>query len=875
MKEIYLIDGSSFIYRAFYAVRGLSNSKGLPTNAVFGFINMLMKILNEKNPHLLSIAFDPKGPTKRHEVFEAYKAQRPKMPDALSVQIPYIHRVVSAFNIPVLILEGYEADDVIGTVSKKGETDGYDVIIVTGDKDMFQLITPHVRVYDPMKDRFFSEADVVDRFGVGPSGVVEIMGLMGDSADNIPGVSGIGEKTAKELITLFGTIENLLEHLEEVKKPKLRSLLLEQREMARLSRELALIHTDLPVHIDYEEFKISPPDNNKIIEIFRELEFSSLMKNFTPVPSSEDEDVSYVSISETGELSNFLRKAEDAKRCSFYIEGSHSDSMTAVIQGIGLSFDEREACYISVSDDSLFTEGLTLRQIRDHLGEIINDPEFAKYSHDIKRQMILLKRAGMKPNGFTFDTMIASYLLNPGRSDHSLEGIALEHLSLHLSYPEQVSVGKIIHYLCQRADIILRLSNILEKKLFETGLLNLFRNIEIPLSDVLADMEMTGIRVDPHILESLSKEMERDMGLICQRIYAIAGEEFNISSPKQLSHILFNKLGLKPIRKTKTGYSTDEGVLTELAVQHELPAEVLSFRQLAKLKSTYADALFNLINPETGRVHTSFSQTVTTTGRLSSSKPNLQNIPVRTEMGQRIREAFVARDGCVLLSVDYSQIELRILAHMSGDEVLTGAFRLDEDVHTRTAAEIFGLTPSDITPEMRRRAKAVNFGIVYGISPYGLALDIGISQQEAKEYIDNYFLRHRGVKSFIEDTIIKAKEAGYVTTLLNRRRYVPELASGENSIRQFGERIAVNTPVQGSAADIIKLAMINIYRRLVSERLKAKMILQVHDELLFEVPEEELTVTKDIVIAEMEGVTELSVPLKVDSGIGKNWRNAG
>ncbi|HEY4619914.1 MAG TPA: DNA polymerase I [Nitrospirota bacterium] len=870
MKEMYLIDGSSFIYRAYFAIRGLSNSRGLPTNAVYGFINMLLKILNEKKPHLISIAFDPKGPTKRHEVFEAYKAQRPKMPDALSVQIPYIHRVVRAFNIPVIILEGYEADDVIGTVSKKGEADGYEVVIVTGDKDMFQLITPHVRIYDPMKDRFYGEADVVERFGVGPSSVAEVMGLMGDSIDNIPGVTGIGEKTAKELIFVFGTIENLLKHLNEVKKPKLRSLLMEQGEIARLSRELALINTDLPVHVDYEDFTLTPPDNNKIIEIFRELEFSSLLKHFTPVPSSKDEDVNCIRISEESELASLLKKSADAKRFSVYIDGNDSGPMTAVIKGIGLSFNEREAWYIPVSNETLFTDTLTLQHIKDNLGHLIEDPEIIKYSHDIKKQMILLKRAGMKPRGFAFDTMIASHLLNPGRADHNLESIALEHLNLHLP-----SANNTLPYICQRADIVFRLTDILEKKLVETGVFDLFRNVEIPLAEVLADVEMAGIRVNPDILMSLSKEMERDMISICQRIYSIAGEEFNINSPKQLSNILFNKIGLKPIRKTRTGYSTDEGVLTELALQHELPAEILSYRQLAKLKSTYADALLSLINPETGRVHTSFSQTVTTTGRLSSSKPNLQNIPVRTEMGQRIREAFTAKDGCVFLSADYSQIELRILAHMSGDELLTEAFRQDEDIHTRTAAEIFGLQPSDITPEMRRRAKAVNFGIVYGISPYGLASDIGISQQEARGYIDNYFLRHRGVKSFIEDTIVKAKEIGYVTTLLNRRRYVPELASEDSSTRQFGERIAVNTPVQGSAADVIKLAMINIHRRLVREGLKARMILQVHDELLLEVPDEELAAAKNIVIEEMEGVMPLAVPLKADSGVGKNWREAG
>jgi DNA polymerase-1 len=918
MKEIYIIDGSSYIYRAYYAIRGLSNSKGFPTNAIYGFVNMLLKVLNDKKPHLLAIAFDPRGPTKRHEAYEAYKAQRPKMPDALSVQIPYIHKVVGAFNIPILMMEGYEADDVIGTVSRKGEEDGYEITIVSGDKDMFQLITPHVRIYDPMKEKFYSESEVLERFGVSPSRVAEVMGLMGDSIDNIPGVSGIGEKTAKALISEFGTIENLLAHIDEVKKPKLRSLLQEQGDMARLSRELALIHTGLPVNIDYNNFKLSEPDHNKIVEIFKELEFSNLLKRFTP-PHPEEESVNYMVISgikgpvlrevEGVDISSLISEIKTVKKCSIYIRNGPRDLMKADTKGIGISVKDREAYYIPVTDESSFNN------VMRSIGPVLEDPQILKYTHDMKARILLLKRHTLNPCGLVFDTMIASYLLNPGRADHSLESIALEHLSLNLSStpplnplpqgegryerlpiipppstgggdacPELVEGGEgerrafsdeTIRYVCQRADVIWRLVRILEEKLTETGVLDLFSNVEIPLAEVLADMEMAGIRVNPHMLMSLSRELERDMGTICHRIYAIAGGEFNIASPKQLADILFNKIGLKPIKKTRTGYSTDEGVLTELALKHELPAEILSYRQLAKLKSTYVDALLSLINPDTGRVHTSFSQTVTTTGRLSSSKPNLQNIPIRTEMGQRIREAFIAEDGCVLLSADYSQIELRILAHMSGDELLTEAFKHDEDIHTRTAVEVFGLSPSDITPEMRRRAKAVNFGIVYGISPYGLASDIGISQNEAKEYIANYFLRHKGVKSFIEYTIVKAKENGYVTTLLNRRRYVPELASEDNSIRQFGERIAINTPVQGSAADIIKLAMINIQRRLIREGLKAKMILQVHDELLFEVTEEELQITKNLVIEEMEGVMSLAVPLKVDTGTGKNWREAG
>lgn len=859
MQELYLIDGSSYIYRAYYAIRGLSTSKGLPTNAVYGFTNMLLKILNERKPHLIAIAFDPKGPTKRHETYEAYKAQRPRMPDALSVQIPYIHRVVEAFNIPLLIKEGHEADDVIGTVAKRGERDGYEVIIVTGDKDMLQLITPHIRIYDPMKDKLYGEEEVVERFGVRPSQMAEIMALMGDSIDNIPGVSGIGEKTARELISAFGTVENLLGHLEKVKKPKLRAILEEQAESARLSRALALIDTELPIEIDYGNFSLSEPDYNKMTELFRELEFSSLLKLFTPSQTVKS-DGNYRAISEEKDLINLLNKISGIKRCSLYVDASSTDLMTSEITGIALSFKDREAWHVPVDGE------MTLQRLLNHLRPFIEDTNIEKYSHDIKRQIILLKRAGLKPAGFTFDTMIASYLLNPGRADHSMDSIVLEYLQ---------SGGAAEKNIMQQADFIWRLVNILEKKLADTGVRDLFCDIEIPLTEVLADMETAGIKVDPDFLTMLSGEMDRAMSAMCQRIYAIAGEEFNINSPKQLSVILFNKIGLKPVKRTKTGYSTDEGVLTELALQHELPAEILAYRQVAKLKSTYVDSLLGLINPETGRVHTSFSQAVTATGRLSSSKPNLQNIPIRTEMGQRIREAFVAEEGGLFLAADYSQIELRILAHLSGDSLLIEAFRQDEDIHTRTAAEIFGLSPPEITPEMRRRAKAVNFGIVYGMSPFGLASDIGISQHEAKEYIDNYFSRHSGVKEYIEQTLARAREEGYVTTLLGRRRYLPELASSDNSMRQFGERIAINTPMQGSAADIIKLAMIKIHRRLNAEGLKGRMILQVHDELLFEVPAKELNVTRRLVVEEMEGVIQLSVPLKVDTGVGKNWREAG
>lgn len=876
MPELYLIDGSSYIYRAYHAMRGLSTSKGMPTNAIYIFTNMILKILNEKKPQFLAIAFDPGGPTTRHKTYEAYKAQRPPMPDSLSIQVPYIYRIVEAFNIPVLIKEGYEADDVIGSVAKKGEKDGYEVIIVTGDKDMLQLVSPHILIYDPMKDKLYGEAEVVEKFGVMPQQVVDIMALMGDSIDNIPGVRGIGEKTARELIATFSSVENLLEHLQEIKKTRIRQLLEKDIENLLLSRDLARIHTELPVEIDYESLEVHPPDREKLITILRELEFSSLLKTF-PDLSREKEEGSYKIIRNEKELSRLVNNIRD--RFSIFIEDETSDPLSDKIRSIGISFKDKEGWFIPIEgkgEHKTQTPPFLIQDIKELLSQLIEDPHIEKFTHDIKRHLLILRRHGFIPGGFVFDTMIASYLLNPGRSDHSLKGISLEYLQKILNpHTREDDLFPISPYAGKCADYIWRLKDILEEELAKTGMESLFYDIELPLTEVLAHMEMCGIKIDRNILEMLSKEMAGEMERICRRIYTIAEEEFNINSPRQLSRILFDKIGLKPIRKTKTGYSTDESVLTELAASHELPAEILNYRQIAKLKSTYVDALLSMVNPETGRIHTSFSQTVTATGRLSSSKPNLQNIPIRSEMGQRVREAFVAEEGWILLAADYSQIELRILAHMSGDELLIESFRRGEDIHTRTASEVFNVPSERVTPEIRRRAKAINFGIVYGMSPYGLSSDIGISQEEAKRYIDNYFSSHQGVRRFIEETLSIARERGYVTTLFNRRRYIPELKSRDNNIRQFGERVAINTPIQGSAADIIKLAMINIHRRLNQEGLKGRMILQVHDELLFEIPEKEIKKIEKIVVQEMEGVVSLSVPLKVDIGMGSNWREAG
>ncbi len=873
MPQLYLIDGSSYIYRAFHAMKGLSTSRGMPTNAVYIFTNMILKILNEMKPQFLAIAFDPKGPTTRHKTYKEYKAQRPPMPDTLSVQVPYIYRIVEALNIPILMIEGIEADDVIGSVAKKGETDGYEVIIVTGDKDMFQLISSHIRIYDPMKGKIYEEKDVIEKFGVPPAKITEIMALMGDPIDNIPGVKGVGEKTAKELILQFGDIDNLLGHLEKIKKAKLRQLLEKEKDNILLSKDLARIDTTIPVQIDYESLKVQKPHRDKLLSLFRELEFSSLLKAFPDL--MEKPEGIYRKVKDKRELKALLSSLHE--EVSVFIKDEMADPFTTTIRGVGISCKDGEGWFIPIKEAKGIQKDIFMESDRDemaqHIFSIFTDPGLKKITHDVKRHIILLKRYGINPAGFVFDTMIASYLINPNKPDHSLKSVVLEYLLQAI--PSENEATDIPLYISQCADYIWQLRQPLEEDLRATEVDRLFYEIEMPLTEVLAYMEMNGVKVDREILEGLSEEFTHELDKICNRIYSIAGEEFNINSPRQLSKILFEKLKLKPLRKTKTGYSTDEAVLTELASHHELPAEILNYRQIAKLKSTYVDGLLAMINPDTGRIHTSFSQAITATGRLSSSKPNLQNIPIRTEMGQRIREAFVAEEGHYLLAADYSQIELRILAHMSGDEIFIGAFQRNEDIHTRTASEIFGVPPEEVTPEMRRRAKAINFGIVYGMSPHGLSMDIGISYEEAKRYIDNYFAKHKGVKAFIHKTLKEAKERGYVTTLFNRRRYLPELKSPEASIRQAGERIAINTPIQGSAADIIKLAMIKIYKRLRELDLKSKMILQIHDELLFEVPHQELEEVKKIVVKEMEGAISLAVPLKVDIGIGRNWREAG
>jgi len=846
---------------------------------------MLLKVIKDKAPDRLAIVFDPKGPTRRHGEYKEYKAHRPPMPKDLVPQIPYIHKLVEAFRIPVFVIEGQEADDVIATLARKAEPRGMEITIVTGDKDILQLVGPHIKVYDTLKEKVYEPRDVEERFSVPPDRVVEIMGLMGDAADNIPGVPGIGEKTAQVLIKQYRTIDNLLAHTHEITKPKLKQSLIEHADLARLSRELAILRSDVPIEIDYEDLKLKAPDSPALLKIFKELEFTALLKHVIQEP---EPDVDYHTVLDEQVFQDLMSTLASSEEFCFDTETTSLDPMQAELVGISFAVRPHQAYYVPVGHSYPGApKQISLDIVLGALKPIMGNPAIRKIGQNIKYDLLVLGHYGLQVKGISFDTMIASYLLNPGKPSHGMDALALEYLNYKtITYAEVTGSGKkqigfadvdvqtATRYSGEDADITLRLKETLAPLLREQNLERLFLDMEMPLMEVLADMERIGVKINADFLKLMSTKLGSEMAGIEKTIYEMAGTEFNINSPKQLAEILFVKLGLTPTKKTKTGFSTNVDVLEELAPVHPLPAEILKYRTLAKLKSTYIDALPLMINPKTGRLHTSLNQTVTATGRLSSSEPNLQNIPIRTDVGREIRQAFIAERGAILLSADYSQIELRVLAHMSGDPALIKTFQNNEDVHTRTASEIFGLTPEEITAEMRRKAKAVNFGIIYGISAFGLAQDIGVSNAEAKRYIDNYFARYPRVREFIDHTITEAKKNGYVSTLFGRRRFIPELASSSVAVRNFGERMAINTPIQGTAADLIKLAMINIQKRLSRKDLRSQMILQVHDELVFEVPDREIDKMKTLVREEMEGVLTLSVPIRVDMGMGKNWDEA-
>ena len=889
-KKIYLIDGSSYIFRAFFGLRQqLATSKGFPTNALYGFINMLQKVIRDEKPDYLVVAFDSPDKTFRHKIYPDYKANRDAPPEELSKQFPYFEPIVEAYGLSSIRRPGFEADDIIGTLAKKGAKEGLDVVIVSGDKDMMQLISPNVYMLDTMKNKKFIDKDVLEKFGVTPDKVIEVMSLMGDSSDHIPGVAGVGPKTAAALIQKFGSIESLYKRIDEVEKNKVKEKLERDKENAFMSRELVTIDTKMDLEFNSDLMKLGKVDKTKLKKLFEEFEFVSFLEGVQgEVTNSLKVDRSgYKTILTEASFDVLLKRLVKEKSFAFDVETTSKRPVWARIVGISFSFRGGDSCYLPLSHRYLGApDQLELKKVCERLKPIFEDKSIKKCGHNIKYDLIVMANEGIALDGVDFDSMIASYLLNPSSRGHGLDDLTMEYFGhQNLTYKQMVGTGKkeicfdevevdrATEYAAEDSDMTWRLKEKLGPKLKGTTL-KLYKEIELPLLEVLAEIELNGVHVNRKHLVELSSKIDKELLHLKKDIYLLAGEEFNINSPKQLSVILFEKLKLPVVKKTKTGYSTDVSVLELLATDHKLPKQIVSYRQLAKLKTTYVDALPGEIFCDTRRVHTSFNQTIAATGRLSSSNPNLQNIPIRSDMGREIRKAFTAEGDNILLSADYSQIELRILAHLSKDKALKNAFDKGEDVHARTAADIFGGSIDQIDEKSRRMAKAVNFGIIYGLSAFGLSRQLNISRYDAKNFIDQYFLLYSKVKDFMNNTIAEARECGYTLTMFNRRRYLPDLKSDNRQVRESAERTAINSPIQGSAADLIKVAMIRLSRSLKKIKLSSKMILQIHDELLFECPIHEKKEIESLVSKEMEGACRLSVPLVVDMGWGKNWSEA-
>jgi DNA polymerase-1 len=885
---VYLIDGSAYIHRAYHAIQGLVTSQGLPTNAIFGFTRMLIKLMQDRRPQFAAMFFDARGPTFRHRIFADYKANRPPMPEDLAVQIPYIKEITAAYRLPVFEMAGYEADDLIGTLTRRLDTLGCSVVMVTGDKDFVQLVSEQASIWDPMKDAATDLTRIKETMGVDPRQVADVMGLSGDPTDNIPGVPGIGPKTALELIRTFGSLEGLYAKLDTLARKKQQENLQRFRDQAFLSRQLATIRTDAPLALEVQDLQVQDPDARALSGLFRKLEFRQLQQALPQTTERRPKD--YRAIFETAELEALVERLQSTGIFAIDTETTSQDPMRAELVGLSFSTESDRAVYIPCGHRYLGApQQLDRAFVLNQLRPVLEDPAARKVGQNIKYDGIVLARHGVKLQGLVFDTMLASYLLDPAKRAHNLDQIALDFLDHKTTRFEEL-VGKrkgaatfaevpleeAVPYACEDADVTRLAYERLARRLEEVGLTQLMDTVEMPLVPVLLRMEMRGVAVDIDRLQALSKSLEHQLEALEGQICALAGERFNLHSSQQLGYILFEKLKLPVQKKTKkkTAYSTDVDVLTALAALHELPAMVLKHRTLAKLKSTYADALIGLVHPATGRIHTSYHQTVTATGRLSSSDPNLQNIPIRTVEGLEIRRAFVPRAGWRLLSADYSQIELRILAHCSEDEALIRAFREEQDIHTRTASEVFQIEPGRVTAELRRQAKAINFGIIYGMSAFGLARQLEISQKMAKTYIDSYFARYPGVQRFLERTVEEARRTRRSSTLLRRIRLLPDITNSNPVVRQAAERTAINTPIQGSAADLIKVAMIRIDDALSREGFQAAMLLTVHDELVFEVPPHEVDAVSRRVQDIMEGIWELKVPLKVNVATGSNWAEA-
>ena len=906
MKQplLVLFDGNALVHRAYHALPTLTVAKtGEIVNAVYGFASMLLKTINKLKPSHCAIAFDRKAPTFRHQLYEQYKAHRPAAPQELISQLGRVRQLAQTFNIPIFELDGYEADDILGALSHQASEQGIDTIIVTGDADTMQLVSPRVRVLYPKPRRPFSDTMLYDedavsrKYGVGPEHIADLKALAGDTSDNIPGVPGIGEKTGTKLIQQFGGVDQIYKRIDEVTPVKLKEKLEQNEAIARKSKVLATIVTQMPVTLNLDDCRVSNYNRQLVVQLFRELEFGSLLPKLpeaeavTPgaaaVKIRPQIKRQYKIISTISALEELVKRLKEARFFAFDLETTGLNPMLAQLVGISFSPAPGEAYYIPVGHVGWGqVEQLPLKQVIGRLKPLLEDARLAKAAHNGKYDMTVLAEYGVSVSNLTFDTMVAAYLL--GEKPLGLKSLAFSRLGIEMTpiteligsgakqiSMSQVEISRASNYACADADMTLRLAELLGAELHQQELWQLFAEVEMPLVPVLTSMGRNGVALDSDLLRQMSHRLGERLLTLAAEIYNNVGHEFNINSPRQLGSVLFEELKLPPGRKTKGGYSTGASVLDELRGAHPVIELILDYRQLSKLKSTYIDALPALINPKTGRLHTSFNQTRTATGRLSSSEPNLQNIPVRGELGREIRRAFIAPSGSHFLAGDYSQIDLRALAHLSQDEVLLTAFGRDEDIHASTAAQLFDVGASQVTAEMRRLAKTVNFGVIYGMSEYGLEQATELSHKEARQFISAYFEKHPGVKKYLESTKQQAREQGYVQTLLGRRRYIPEVNSSNRQLREAAERMAINMPVQGTSADIIKVAMINLDREMARLKVRSKLLLQVHDELIFEVPDDELEIMRELVTRLMSTALKLSLPLKVDIKTGSNWGEMG
>jgi DNA polymerase I len=904
--RLFLIDGYALIYRAYFAMiqRPLLTTRGENTSAAFGFTRFLIKILEDYDPDYLGVVLDA-GTSKRTEIYPEYKATRDKMPTDLEWSLPKIREVIAAFRVPVIALPDHEADDVIGTLARRAAEQGMEAVIVSGDKDFYQLIGDHICLLNPgrggsagVEEEWIDLGNAGARLGVPPQHVVDYLALIGDSSDNIPGAKGIGPKTAIQLINQFGGVDDILANVEQVTGKRAREALMASAADIRLSKALVTIQDELPIELDVDALTVSEPDRAKLRDLFLELEFHTLVRDYGAEETLPAQKLAAVyRVADTVEAVNrIVAAARSAGLVSLRAEGTMAHPLRGETVGLALAVEPGQAWYLPLRHRAagmLALDGLGVTNLpalddpeMRPLAELLEDARIEKVGHDLKHDLLRLRRDGVTLRGIAFDAMIASYVLDPGKREHGLDPLALLHFGVKSQTRDELcgkgrdmvplaecDLDRVTGYAAEKADLALRLRPLLSEELERFALESLCRDIELPLIGVLAEMEWHGIRIDSRFFADAAVRLARELELLQREIWAIAGEEFNINSTPQLRTILFDKLGLPTLRRTKTGASTDASVLEELAAQgHELPRRLMEFRQIDKLKGTYVDALPQLVDPVTRRIHTSFNQTVAATGRLSSSDPNLQNIPIRTDQGAELRKGFIPAEGWVFVTADYSQIELRILAHFSGDPAFVDAFRSGADIHRQTAAIMFGVADaSEVTPDMRAAAKTVNFATIYGIGAFALSHQLGTSVAEAKEFIENYFVRFPDVRRYLDEQIEKARERGYVETISGRRRYIPEIASRNYNIRQFGERAATNAPVQGSAADIIKLAMIAIHRELQAGGVPARLLLQVHDELVLETPAADAEATRSLVRRLMEGAVELSVPLEVVTGVGSNW----